>query len=126
MTLTAPTSAELATYLGSGVDQARADMLLSLAVDQCSAVVTPLPDEATAVVLSATARAYTNPAGVTQEGAGPFQVTRPSAGVYLTRAERSTLRRLAGGGNAFSIDLAGINGAGDATDYPDARFPEWS
>lgn len=123
MAFTAPTSDDLATYLGSAVDPPRADMLLGMAVQLCTAVVSPLPAEAQAVVLSATARAYTNPSGVTQEGAGPFQVARPAAGVYLTRAERSTLRRLNGGGNAFSIDMAGINGKGDATDYPASRFP---
>jgi len=110
---------DLATFLGltGNLDTARAQQLLDLAVDLCTAVVNPLPSTALAVVLSAAGRAYSNPTGVTTEAAGPFQVTRPSAGVYLTKSERSALRLLTGSGGAFSFDLLPVN-------YPDSRFTD--
>lgn len=96
---------DLALYLGvASVDDDRAELLLQLAGDLCSAIVTPLPDTAKAIVLSAAARGYANPQGVSQETTGPYQVTRPWAGVYLTRAERAALKRLAGSGGAFTIN----------------------
>lgn len=96
---------DLSTYLGSAVDVGRAVLLLRLAQDLAEAVVTPLPAEAAAVVLSAAARGYANAQGVTAETVGPYSVQRPAAGVYLTKGERSALRRLAGGGGAFSVSV---------------------
>lgn len=102
---TTPTSADLALYLGeSSIDDARAAMLIGQAESLAESIVSPLPDAARAVVLSAAARGYANPQGVTSEGVGPYTVTRPLAGVYLTKTERATLRRLAGGSGAFTID----------------------
>lgn len=120
------TYADLETFLGATfdtTDQARATQILGMAMDLASSFVSPVPSEAKAVVLSAAARSYSNPEGLTQELIGPYQASRPMAGVYLTKGERSTLRRLAGSGGAFSFDILGINGAEDATDYPDVRFP---
>ena len=99
------TSADLALYLGQEVNEARADLLIEMAVSLVESIVNPAPDEARAVVLSSVARAYTNPSGITTEMVGPYQATRPSAGVYLTKGERATLRRLAGRSGAFSSDL---------------------
>jgi hypothetical protein len=69
------------------------------------AIVSPLPDGSDAIVLSAAARAFVNPTGVTAETVGPYSVQRPWPGVYLTKTERSSLRLLAGkASGAFTID----------------------
>lgn len=96
---------DLATYLGSEVVDARAQMLIDQTVILATAIVDPLPAGSDAVVLSSASRAYANPIGVISETTGPFTVTRSSPGVYLTRGERRTLRSLAGqGGGAFTIN----------------------
>lgn len=95
---------DLSTFLGGQpVDIVRGQMMLDGAVALCSTIVSPLPDTAKLLVLSVAARPFANPQGVTAETVGPFNVSRPG-GVYLTRAERLTLRALAGRGGAFSID----------------------
>jgi len=98
---------ELDVYLGlnGAINTGRARMLLADAQVLCEAVLSPLPIGAVAVIKSSAARAYTNVAGVVAETTGPYTVQRSSAGVYLTRSERRTLRSLSGGGGAFSIDL---------------------
>jgi hypothetical protein len=124
MTTLTVTYSDLQTFLGSdSIDQTRATQILGMAMDLAGSFVSPVPVAAKAVVLSVAARSYSNPEGLTQELIGPYQASRPMAGVYLTKGERSTLRRLAGGGGAFSFDILGINGVGDSTDYPDVRFP---
>lgn len=95
---------DLATYLGTDVDTARATMILADAEAMCTAILAPLPVTAAPVIRSIAARAYANPEGVTAETAGPFSVQRP-AGLYLTRDERRTLWRLSGKGGAFSINV---------------------
>lgn len=107
---------DLGIYLGTEVDAARGQMLIDLALALASSIVSPVPEQAKAVILTSAGRAYVNPSGVTSQAAGPYQVSMPSAGVYLTKTERAALRRLSGGGGAFSIDL--IPG------YPDSRFAE--
>lgn len=104
MAYTTPTSSDLALYLGTTVDPPRANLLIAQAESLARAILTVLPDAAAAVVLSAAARGYANPQGITSETTGPYSVARPLAGVYLNKIERSTLRRLTGGGGAFSID----------------------
>jgi hypothetical protein len=95
---------DLSTFLGGQqLDINRAQMMLDGALALCSTIVTPVPDTAKLLVLSVAARPFANPQGVTAETVGPFNVQRPG-GVYLTRAERSTLRTLAGRGGAFSVD----------------------
>jgi hypothetical protein len=102
--LVSPT--DLGVYLGLGtIDVPRAAMLLEDAQNLCEVIVSPLPAAATSVIKSAATRAYTNPTGATGESTGPYNVQRPSGGVYLTKAERRTLRNLAGRSGAFSIDL---------------------
>lgn len=89
------------------IDTRRAALLLGLAQDLCSSVVSPVPDNARAIVYSIAARAYMNPAGVAGETVGPTSVQfGPGAlgGLGMTKREVSALKRLAGVGGAFSVD----------------------
>lgn len=107
MAFTAPTAEQLGMYLGlPEVDGARADLLIAQAVALCETVVKPLPDQATAIVLSAAGRAYVNPQQVSYETIGPMSVQRPqgSGGLYLTKADKAALKALAGRGGAFTVD----------------------
>jgi hypothetical protein len=98
--------ADLATYLGVDVDAARATYLIARATDLCQSIVTPLPAGADAVVLDVAARAFTNPSNVTSQGVGPYSAAYGPAGggLWLTRQNKATLRRLNGGSSAFSVD----------------------
>jgi hypothetical protein len=105
MSFTAPTAENLGLYLGlDEISGDRADLLIEQAINLCLAVVRPLPEEATVVVLSAAGRAYANPQGATYETIGPVSVQRPQAGLYLTKAEKTTLKSMAGRGGAFTVD----------------------
>jgi hypothetical protein len=107
MAFVAPTAEQLGLYLGMDtVDGDRSDLLIAQAVNLCLTVVKPLPDEATAIVLSVAARAYVNPQQVAYETIGPMSVQRPSGsgGLYLTKADKAALKSLAGRGGAFTID----------------------
>lgn len=97
---------DLSIYLGSDtLDQDRATLTLAAAQALCESVVSPLPQGAFAVVLDVAVRALSNPTGASQQAVGPFPVTFPVGGLMLTRANERTLRRLAGSGGAFSINL---------------------
>lgn len=99
------TAEDLALYLGvEEINGDRADLLIRQAMLLCEAVVAPLPVGAEAVILSAAGRAYANPQGATYETIGPVSVQRPQAGLYLTKAEKSALKAMAGRGGAFTID----------------------
>ncbi|MFF5642939.1 hypothetical protein [[Kitasatospora] papulosa] len=107
MTFVAPTAEDLGMYLGMAeIDGDRADLLIRQAVALATSVVKPLPDEATAVVLSVAGRAYVNPQQVSYETIGPMSVQRPSGsgGLYLTKADKAALKSLAGRGGAFTVD----------------------
>ncbi|AJP04787.1 hypothetical protein TU94_28420 [Streptomyces cyaneogriseus subsp. noncyanogenus] len=107
MAFVAPTAEQLALYLGLGeIDGPRADLLIGQAIALCETVVKPLPDQATAVVLSVAGRAYVNPQQVSYETIGPMSVQRPqgSGGLYLTKADKTALKSLAGRGGAFTVD----------------------
>lgn len=107
MTFLAPTAEHLALLLDlPEIHGDRADLLIGQAVQLALTVVSPLPDQATAVVLSVAARAYTNPGSVTYETLGPMSVQRPagSGGLYLTRADKTALKSAAGRGGAFTVD----------------------
>lgn len=98
---------DLGTYLGvDTIDQGRASLILANAQTLCESVVTPLPAGAAAVVLDVAVRAWSNPANTTSEGTGPFSVNwgAISGGLWLTRQNKATLRRLAGVGGAFTFD----------------------
>ncbi|MFJ3289990.1 hypothetical protein ACIPMW_32480 [Streptomyces sp. NPDC086669] len=107
MAFVTPTAEQLGLYLDlPEVNADRAELLIAQAVALCETVVKPLPDQATAVVLSAAARAYVNPQQVSYETIGPMSVQRPSGsgGLYLTKADKSALKALAGRGGAFTVD----------------------
>lgn len=107
MAFTPPTVEELALYLElDEINGNRADLLIAKAISLCQAVVKPLPEGADAVVLSVAGRAYVNPQQVSYETIGPMSVQRPSGsgGLYLTKADKSALKSLAGRGGAFTVD----------------------
>ena len=107
MAFVPPTAEQLALYLGLPEIQGdRADLLIEQAIALCETVVKPLPDQATAVVLSVAGRAYVNPQQVSYETIGPMSVQRPSGsgGLYLTKADKAALKSLAGRGGAFTVD----------------------
>ncbi|MEU2403432.1 hypothetical protein ABZ609_03765 [Streptomyces rubiginosohelvolus] len=107
MAFLSPTAEQLGMYLGMGeIDGDRADLLIQQAVALAQSVVRPLPDDASAVVLSVAGRAYVNPQQVSYETIGPMSVQRPtgSGGLYLTKADKAALKSLAGRGGAFTVD----------------------
>ncbi|MEU9442877.1 hypothetical protein AB0D42_18530 [Streptomyces sp. NPDC048304] len=107
MTFVPPTAEQLGLYLDlPEINGNRADLLIAQAVALCETVVKPLPDQATAVVLSVAGRGYVNPQQVSYETIGPMSVQRPqgSGGLYLTKSDRTALKSLAGRGGAFTID----------------------
>lgn len=107
MAFTPPTVEQLGLYLGlDEIDGNRADLLIASAVSLCQTVVKPLPEGAEAVVLSVAGRAYVNPQQVSYETIGPMSVQHPtgSGGLYLTKADKSALKSLAGRGGAFTVD----------------------
>ena len=107
MAFVSPTAAQLGMYLGlDQIDGDRADLLIQQAVALAESVVKPLPDQATAVVLSVAGRAYVNPQQVSYETIGPMSVQRPtrSGGLYLSKADKSALKSLAGRGGASRVD----------------------
>jgi hypothetical protein len=101
-----PDAADLSTYLGAPVDNARGSMMVGLAEKLCLAVVSPLPSGAEAVVLDVAARAFVNPGNVTEQATGPYIAAYGAVGggLWLTAKNETTLRRLAGSGLAFTID----------------------
>lgn len=93
--------------LGGNINEERARLILDLVTEKCEIVVSPLPPAARSVVLSAAARAYSNPTGISAETTGPYSATFSATsfvGVSLTKAEKAELQLLAGRGGAFSID----------------------
>lgn len=106
--LASSTELDLLLELGGKINTDRANLLLQLAQDLCATVVDPVPDGAKAVVLAVAARAYANPqnlAGQAIAPVGSVQYGTVGGGLFLTRTDRLTLRRIAGlGGGAFSVD----------------------
>jgi hypothetical protein len=118
--------ADLGTYLGTDLDETRAQYLIDQATALCQSIVNPLPAGADAVVLDVAARAFVNPSNASSQGAGPYQVAYgPAAGgLWLTRQNKATLRRLAGGSSAFSIDPTPAN-VQDGTVQGGLAFWNW-
>jgi len=122
------TSAELGVYLGlDAIDSARADMLLQLAHDLCETVVSPVPAGGKGVELSVAARAYNNVTSAHQAGIGSAQVSygAPNSsvgigGLFLSKTDVRTLRRLSDRTGAFSIDLLAVDADGDGLVDPPA------
>ena len=115
--------ADLGTYLGVTLDDARATYLLARATELCQSVINPLPDGSDVVVLDVAARAYSNPSNVSSQGVGPFNTSYGAAagGLWLTRQNKATLRRLGGGSSAYSIDPVDAAHVAEAT----AALPYW-
>ena len=130
-----PTVEELGLYLElDEINGDRADLLIAKAISLCQTVVKPLPEGADAVVLSVAGRAYVNPQQVSYETIGPMSVQRPtgSGGLYLTKADKSALKSLAGRGGAFTVDPTPATAdpsptwpLDDALAFPDEFKPGW-
>lgn len=123
------TAVDLALYLDlDTINEDRANLLIQQATALAESVVKPLPDGASAVVLAMAGRAYANPQGVASETVGPYTVSRPQAGLYMTKAETAALKRLGGRGGAFTVDPTPSDASPAAswppTTDPDDRWPE--
>lgn len=104
------TSDDLAIALNDPtINEERADFWIGQAQTLCESIVSPLPDAAVVVVTRVAARAYASTASGSRGGqyaaAGSPMAGGLGGGCWLSRADKSDLRRLAGGGNAFTIDL---------------------
>jgi hypothetical protein len=127
---------DFAVYLeDAGLDRTRARYILSLAQRLCETIVKPLPEGADLVILDVAQRAFANPAnprggngGFYAEGQGPYSDVSPgtaAGGLYLTRANETKLRQLAGtGGGAFTIDTMPA-GAGTGLPWWDTASTGW-
>lgn len=107
------------------IDVDRAAMVIGDAQDLCETILSPLPPTAAGIVRRVAARCYTNPSSAHSMGIGSANVSygSPSSaysvgGMYLSRADKADLRRLAGRGGAFTIDPT-------ATDAG-TSLPPWS
>lgn len=106
------TISQLANRLGETItNESQAQALLDYAsalvraetgldyLDDDGALVDPLPSGVAEVTVEMVFRAVTNPAGVTQDTAGPFTVSFGSDAaqrIYLTKADRKILRGAGG------------------------------
>lgn len=110
---------DLALYMGiDDINAERAEYLIEQVMLLAGSIVSPVPESASPVILSASARAYSTPPGAaSSELVGPYQATRPSGGIYLTKSERAALRLLTGGGGAFSFDMLPAG-------YPETAFAD--
>jgi hypothetical protein len=100
------------------IDSDRAALVLAAAQQLCESVVSPLPDNAAAVVLGVAARAYANPMQLSDSSIGTAHMQYgstpgggPIGGLYLSRSEKANLRRLTGSSSAFGVSMmpAGAN-----------------
>lgn len=122
------TPAELGVYLGrADIDESRADLILQLAHDLCATIVSPVPAAAKGVELAVAARAFNNVSSAHQAGIGSAQVSygAPNSsvgigGLFLSKSDVRTLRRLAGRTGAFSVDLIALDEDGDGLVDPEA------
>ena len=128
MTTPIATNVELALYLAEdAIDEDRADLFLQLAQDLCETVVNPLPLLGKPVLLAVAARAYNNVTAAHRVTIGTAEVSYGTqysqtgiGGLFLARQEVRTLRRLAGRGGAFMIDMMPL--AVPPTVAPDVEF----
>lgn len=106
-------SSDLATYLGlSTIDDVRASQILALAESLCASIVNPLPAGAEPVVLDVASRAWNNPKGAQSSTNAVGSVSQSTSypgvagGLYLTRENKATLRRLTSGSSSiFTINI---------------------
>lgn len=107
------TPADLGTYLElppGTIDTVRATQSLLLAQDLCETIWSSLGATALGTVLAVAARQFTNVTSAHQLSLGTGHVTYGSqntsmgvGGLYLSKSDKTTLRRLAGRGGAFSV-----------------------
>jgi hypothetical protein len=106
-------ASDLGTYLGDpAIDSTRATQSLQLAQDLCETIWSPLGPTALGTVLAVAARQYANATSANNValGSGHIGYGGPGAsqgigGLYLSRSDKTTLRRLAGRGGAFSVSV---------------------
>lgn len=108
------TPTELGVYLGETIvsNDPRATLVLQLAHDLCETVVAPVPTLGKGVELGVAARAYNNVTSAHQMSLGSASVSFGAqnssvgvGGLYLSKSDKATLRRLAGRSGAFSVDM---------------------
>ena len=107
--------ADLAMYLEidpTTIDIARATQSLLLAQDLCETIWSPIGATALGTVLAVAARQFNNPTSANNValGTGHIGYSAPGTnqapgGLYLSRSDKVTLRRLAGRGGAFSPSI---------------------
>lgn len=106
------TPSDLATYLGdSNIDTNRATQSLLLAQTLCETIWATLDSRALGTVLAVAARQYVNVTSAHDVALGTAHVayagpggTQGVGGLYLSRSDKQTLRRLAGRGGGYSTD----------------------
>jgi ABC-type uncharacterized transport system permease subunit len=118
--MTAPIAvpSDLGVYLTGdafGVDIVRATQSLLLAQNLCETIWPALDATALGTVLAVAGRQYNNVTSAVTVGIGSGHIgygttgaagaTRGIGGLYLSRSDKSDLRRMAGRSGAFSIDL---------------------
>ena len=107
------TSADLGVYLADpNIDTTRATLILGLAQDLCETIWSPIGVTAKGTVLAVSARAYNNVTSAHDVALGTGRIGYGSqgsnvgvGGLYLSRSDKTTLRRLAGRGGAFSVSI---------------------
>lgn len=107
--------ADLATYLGvdlATMDAVRATQSLQLAQDLCETIWSPIGATALGTILAVAARQFVNvtSANSVALGTGHIAFGTPGTsqgvgGLYLSRSDKTTLRRLAGRGGGFSVSI---------------------
>lgn len=101
---------DLGTYLNDpDIDALRAEFFIDQAQSLCESILSPLPDTARVVVTRVAGRGYvsvTSPRQQQLAAAGsPYSAAGGMGGLSLYDEDIADLRRLAGGGGAFSVDL---------------------
>jgi hypothetical protein len=93
-------------------DDPRGLLVLQLAHDLCETVVSPVPALGKGVELAVASRAYNNVTSAHQMSLGSAAVSFGAqnssmgvGGLYLSKSEKATLRRLAGRSGAFSVNM---------------------
>lgn len=125
------TSDDLGTYLNDQtINGDRADLMIALAQTLCESIISPLPDSAVVVVMRVAARGYVTTTSARQAqtavAGSPFgSVPGGMGGIYLTGTDESDLRRLAGSGGAFSIDLLPAGYIAPAPHWDYDGFGDW-
>lgn len=101
---------DFAVYVNNpDLDRSRARAVLDLAQQLCETITTPLPAGAGIVVMDVAERAYSNPTALQSQGLGFYNdegtAQTSVGGLYLTRENKATLKRLKGSSRAFTIDV---------------------